>query len=209
MSHHRKEPHVAPSARIPLLAGTAILAISLGGAATYALWGAAGEHPFAAITAGDLAIELVDEAVWRETSGDVAGTPREIDPRTFRARPGDSFEIRQEFITTVEGENMLARVTVSEASTGPTLPPGVRADYVVLDDDGEPVGDPVALGNELIVDRVEADDVRRTDTFTLVVGLELLDGEVAFGPNGAASVVDLGTIAIDLQQVREGTGFIS
>lgn len=201
----------------PMLAGLAFLAALAGGGTTFSLWNTDGGSAVGQIVSGDLDLTLVGAADWDETSPDVVAPQQDIDPAAFLARPGDSFRITQDVESTLRGDNMLGRVRVSWQGDA-ALPAGVTATYTVLsgttelelrDAGGSVVTDP-ALGTLVVLPALDADDEGRTDTLTVRVDLAFTD-ETAHrvGAGSAQVLADLGTIVIDLDQVRTGEGFTS
>ncbi|WP_043500078.1 hypothetical protein [Georgenia sp. SUBG003] len=196
------------TSRIAVTGAALVVAVGAG-AATYSLWTADGEAPAGAIVSGDLDIALApDSFAWQETSADVvdqqSATTRESFAR-FVAMSGDSFTVSQRFTTTLEGENMLGLLSVGWGSQ-PRLPDGVTATYRVLDSDDDEVAS-AALGQPVEV----ADLPVGRDSWTVEVSLDLDDAKpdryTTFSGTDPAELTDLGTIVVDLDQVRTGTGF--
>lgn len=193
------------------ITGAALVVAVGAGAATYALWTADGVAPAGVITAGDLDIALApDSFAWRETSSDVAVGARQsgTTPETFAdfvAMSGDSFIVSQGFTTTLGGDNMLGLLRVGWGSP-PHLPDGVSATYRVLDGDDDEVAT-APLGHPVEVRDLPAGD----DRWTVEVSLDLAHGRpdryTTFSGTDPAEITDLGTIVVDLDQVRTGTGF--
>jgi alternate signal-mediated exported protein len=188
----------------------AALVVAIGaGAATSALWTADGDAPAGVITSGDLDIALTpDSFAWQETSPDVvarqSGTSRESFAELV-AMSGDSFTVSQGFTTTLEGDNMLGLLSVGWGSQ-PQLPDGVSATYRVLDSDDDEVAS-APLGQ-----RVEVRDLPvGSDSWTVEVSLDLADEKpdryTTFSGADPVEITRLGTIVVDLDQVRTGTGF--
>src|SRR5690625_4947333 len=96
----------------PLLAGTALLVGLTAAGRTFAIWTAGTGPDAVTISAGDLDIEPAGAAVWQETSADVSGTPRTIDPETFLVRQGDTVDVTYQVTTHLQGENMLGQLEV-------------------------------------------------------------------------------------------------
>ncbi len=119
--------------KIAVAAGVLALGLSTG-AATYSLWSDPATTPGGTITAGNLQLVPDGETIWTETSPDVPKTThagKTIDPAVFLATPGDTFNIKQSFTATLEGENMLGKVAVRwDNAAGAELPAGVSATYI-------------------------------------------------------------------------------
>lgn len=191
------------------VAGAALVVAIGAGAATYSLWAGDSAGSAGVITAGDLDIALrPDGFAWEETSPDV-GAPRSgTAPESFAAfvaMSGDSFTVSQEFTTTLEGDNLLGRLTVGWAAP-PDLPAGVSATYRVLGA-GNQVQAAARLGEP-----VEVRDLPvGTGTWTVEVDLDLAedrpDRYTTFSGADPVELSDLGDIVVSVEQVRTGTGF--
>src|SRR5690606_41765637 len=190
----------------PLVAAAALLAGAVGAGGTVALWTSGGSSPTGSITAGDLDIELVGDTAWRETSRDVPGTPRDIDPEEFLARPGDTVTLTQDFRTVLQGDNMLGHLTV-DWERAPDLATGTAATWTVRDAAHTALVEDVPLGSSRTLPALDTDDDGRSDTFTLEVTVTF-DREMPdrFAAGAPVQVADLGTIASVLDQVRGGEG---
>src|SRR5690606_14909318 len=102
------------------------------------------------------------------------------------------------------GDNLRGRLSVGW-ERGPALPDGVTATYAVLDEAGEPLVTGVPLGEERLV---ALDDDGRD--LTVEVAITLGEGTSdRVGADAAAQLTDLGTVVVDLEQVRTGEGFTS
>lgn len=185
----------------PLLTlAAALAACAIGAGSTLALWSADGDMPLGTITSGTLGIELVGQTEWRETSPDVAAAPRPVDAATFLARPGDTLTASQQFSTRLRGDNLLGVLTV-DWEHPPELAVGVSATYSVRDQDGAALVDGIALGDSTTVEALDTDDTGRTDLFTLDVDV-VVEGADRVGPGTAPPLADLGTIVVELDQLR-------
>jgi|GEM_PF-2690326 len=204
----------------------AVLLLALGGSAlaTYALWGKQIDVPVGVVTAGNLDLELVGGPVWAETSPDVEspGAIGMLDGVTaaHRATPGDTFTLTQDFRTVLEGDNMAARLTV-DWDEAPLLAPAgrVTATYTITPPGGAPSAS-LALGDQLVLpphpDNLTPAEVAAwgpAATWRLTVTLAYAGADVLVTPTelaaGPAPVTELGTIALRLDQVRDGDGFDS
>lgn len=193
-----------------------LAALVAGGGGTLALWTGQDEAPAAAITAGDLDVEA-GVISWTETSPDVAAAPHLIDADTFVARQGDTFEVNYAFQTRLQGENMLAGLSMGWPEAGNpgvlSLPAGVTGSYrvVALQSDTSSVDIvPVTpLGEAPVLDlaAMTANSIGREDTFGLVVTLDFAGLSDRFGADSARQVTDLGAFTITLDQLRVGEGY--
>ena len=195
--------------RMPLLAGTALVAGLTAAGGTFALWTADSGRDPVTITAGDLQIEAGGEAVWTETSADVAAAPHPIDPETFLVRQGDTIRVSYAFTTHVQGENMLGQIEVDWADA-PDLPSGVTGTYTLQDAASTELAT-ADLGTAVTLDdaahQLAADDAGRTDTYTLAIDLDFADLDDRFGADSPMQLADLGIFDVELHQVRTGVGF--
>lgn len=190
-----------------MLAGAGLLTGLLISGGTFALWNTDGAAALGQIVAGDLDISLEGETTWEETSSDVVDKQTDLDPATFLARPGDTFQITQDFTTTLQGDNMLAATTVAWADQA-ALPAEVSATYRVLDGAGTEVTEVTAVGNAATLDAIGTDDQGRQDHYTLQIELEFaIDSADRFGAEAEVVLADLGDITLDLEQTRTGEGY--
>jgi len=203
-----RRPRRRRSSAGPVVLAAAFLAGAVGAGGTAALWSSDGGTPLGAVVSGDLDVELLGPTRWHETSPDVPGTPREVDPAEFLVRPGDTLTVRQQFTTELTGDNMLGRLTVAWAQP-PALPAGAAATYAVRDGADDVVVSDVPLGTSATLPDLDTDDDGRTDTFTLEVTLGFADTADRFGPDAAPQVADLGAVVLRLEQARTGEGFSS
>ena len=192
--------------RLAVVAVAAVLTASVMSSATYALWSSDAEASIGVLRSGDLDLELVGDVRWAETSpglGDhaVAATDGTAD---HVAVPGDSFTVTQRFRTTLEGDNLRARLTVSWLPTGP-VPAGVQGTYVVTPPSGAPSA-PTALGTPLTLPSgAGASLPLGTGEWTLVATLVWNGTDRVVAPStltGQPTAPVGGTIQVDLRQVR-------
>lgn len=188
--------------RMPVLAAAVLIAGTAAGGGTAALWKTAGNAAPATIIAGDLDVSA-GETTWTETSSDVENTGRTIDPDTFLVRQGDTVAMTQDFTTRLAGDNMTARIAVDWADPA-DLPEGVTGDFTVLDSAGTRLGDPVPIGEDLVIDdRLITGDAGRTDDFSVAVSLDFANMSDRFGSESPVQVADIGRFTFTLDQVRE------
>lgn len=182
-----------------------ILALGVAaGSTSYALWNADDSMASAKIVSGNLSLSPAGKTVWTETSPEKTtyrGT--EIIPSEFLATPGDTFSITQSFTSTLEGENMLGKIGVnwSKPKQQAALPEGVTATYTLKNASGFSTLS-TELGEPTTVDNLPVG----SNTWTVTVNLVLADSK-ADRFKDLAELAKLGTIVVDLDQVRTGTGF--
>lgn len=192
----------------PLLAGTALLVGLTAAGSTFAIWTAGTGPDAVTISAGDLDIEPAGAAVWQETSADVSGTPRTIDPETFLVRQGDTVDVTYQVTSHLQGENMLGQLEVDWTDPA-DLPTGVAGTYTVFDAGGDaltPQDVPLGTATTFPDRQLRAGDAGRTDHFTLTISLDFTDLEDRGGAGSAPQLTDLGAFDVELHQVRTGVG---
>jgi len=188
---------------------------------TYALWGEDASLAMPVVRSGNLALELVGTPTWTETSPDVTpahsfGMQGDQMTANHLATPGDTFTLRQRFRTVLTGDNLAARVTVRWANPPGLLPTGrVTATYVVTTPDGtssapQPVGSPVTVPGG--TDNITPAEVAAWGTTPWSVTVTLAytgTSSVVVAPTtvGSVPVTSLGTVVVELAQVRRGDGF--
>lgn len=198
-----------------VVAGVLLLASAAGGL-TYAFWSQPASASVAAIRSGSLDVELVGPATWADTSPGTAphDVPLGADGRTAAhlATPGDAYTVTQRFRTTLDGANLRARVAVDWQSP-PSLPAGVTASYRVTSSAGAGTGT-TALGTSVELPGGGASLASGSATWTVTVTLRWTSATDLVVPadalaSGPAQHADLGTLLIELHQVRDGDGFES
>lgn len=194
--------------RLPILAGSALLAALLAAGGTFALWDNSGDLGDVTLTAGDLDISDIAGPMWEQTSDDV-NNPGIIDPRDFKVRQGDTFTVTYDFTTELQGDNMLGELSV-DWSDPQNIPDGIDATYMLYDDgDRELLDSPADVGSSAVLsdEHLQADNAGRSDEFSLVVSLDCDGLADRFGPESDTQTADLGTFDVDLHQIRDGEGF--
>lgn len=194
--------------RLALLASGGLLTGLVLSGGSFALWSDSDDVDGGQIVAGNLDITLDGETIWNETSTDVDNPQQPLDPADFLVRPGDTFEISQDFSTDLQGDNMLAGLKVSWGDPA-ELPDGVQASYVVVNPRGDDSG-PADLGTAVELDAVPSDNAGHSDGYTLVIDLEFTENVAdRFSADADAVLANLGQIVLDLEQTRTGEGFNS
>jgi len=97
-----------------VVAGAAGAALLLGGA-TFALWSDSAPVDGGTITAGNLDVEAVAPQ-WKDVSADRTDAGHVIDLDTFRIVPGDTIQGTFGFKAALEGDNMVAELSLDEVS---------------------------------------------------------------------------------------------
>lgn len=194
----------------PVVIGSALLVgVGLGTGGTFALWNdGTSSAQGSIIRTGDLELALVGTPQWQETSTDVAGTPRSIDPATFLVRPGDTVRVTQQATAKVQGDNLNATFQVN--LSGASLPTGVTATATILDGatvlGSGPAGSPVTISQPVVGNDA---GVTRNVTVRIDVAVAASVPDLVRAPGTANDVpaFSLGTLGISLTQVRAGGGF--
>ena len=210
--------------RSTILGALFLLVVGASALATYALWGQQVTVPVGVISKGNLDIELVGTASWTETSPDVVpahavGMLPDGETADHLATSGDSFTLTQDFTTELEGDNMAARVTVDWDASPALAPAGqVTASYTLTTPGGTTTA-ATPLGTALTIpgapDNLTPAEIAAWPPgipWRLTVTLSFAGGDVLVTPAEVATanpVTELGTIALRLDQVRDGDGFDS
>lgn len=186
-------------------AAAALVGATVGVGATQASWTDAATASTGTITAGDLDISLVGtETVTVQRSG---STPTTIDPDTYKASNGDVVTFTQPMTTTLDGDNMSGTLS-TKWSKASSLPKGVSGVYLLVNDNDTALSDPAEIGTPVQVRNVPNKDQRPAK---LVVRLDFSEADDQWSKDtslsDAPSVADIGTIEVNLDQVRTGTGF--
>lgn len=206
--------------RVASLAAAAVVVAAATAGFTYSLLGEEAAAAMPLVRSGDLDIALVGPARWTETSPGLGSTHAfgmQQDQTTAQhlATPGDSFTLHQRFRAVLRGDRVAARVTVRWA-TAPDLAPvgGVTATYVVTMPDGTssapvPVGSPVTVPGG--TGNITSDDVAAWAGAPWSVTVSLVytgASAVVVAPSAVGDLAtDLGTVVVELAQVRTGEGF--
>lgn len=114
-----------------IVAGAAGAALLLGGS-TYALWSDDADVDGGTITAGNLDVEVVDDA-WQDVSDDRSDSPHDIDLATFKIVPGDTIRGSYGFDLGLEGDNMVAQLALSGGGLSGALAAGLDVTYTLVD----------------------------------------------------------------------------
>ena len=184
-----------------LLAVATVLVATLAGIGTNAAWRKPAGAPLGTVTAGTLDITAVGPTRWTETSPDVSAAPHDIDPASFLATAGDRFQVSQDFTTALEGENLRARLRVSWGGAV-SLPAGVSATYVVNRAGSQVTGTtPVGAAAEV------GDLGPGTQTWTVLITVSFASNRADRDLSAPVELSSLGEVLVDLDQVRQGTGF--
>lgn len=205
---------------VSLIASALVVAGATAGI-TYALWGQDASLAMPVVRAGNLDLELVGTPQWTETSpgiDHVVTTTVTSSGVTANhlATPGDTFTVRQPFRTHLVGDNLAARVNV-RWDTPPSLTPSgrVTATYVVTTPDGvsspaRPVGEPVTVpGASANLTPAQVAAWGATPWSVTITLAYAGTSSVVVAPAAVASqpATSLGTIVVELAQVRQGDGF--
>ncbi|MBO3088483.1 hypothetical protein [Cellulomonas dongxiuzhuiae] len=203
------------------LAAAALVVAGATAGITYALWGDDASLPAAVIRPGNLELQRVGTPTWTETSPGVTpvhafGMQSDQITANHLATPGDTFTLHQQFRTVLTGDNMAARVNVRWDAPPSLQPTGrVTATYVVRMPDGK-TSEPAAVGSPVTVPSAP-DNITQAEVaawgaapWSVTVTLRYTgSSSVVVAPSAVASapVTTLGTVVVELAQVRDGHGF--
>lgn len=217
---------------VPLVA--AVAAVALMGSATFALWTTSQTLTGGTITAGNLDLGRVSTAAFYDVSADRAdkGTTPIVTgtsvvghgittPADWRIVPGDTVAVVYTVNVTLEGDNMVAALSIDETDAGSLLNTDMTYSYAVYIP-GSPTATVVVpktvLGGSALAYLAAPDAgqaagasdavapvygmTSTTQTFTVVVYGEF-DHDAVTDPEDNRTVVDtLGGLALTLTQVR-------
>src|SRR5690554_1003356 len=187
-----------------------LLSLALvGGAAgaTYAFWSKSVTLPGAVVVHGDLDIELVGPAAWRQLEPAAVTIGMQPDGVTAAhlATPGDVLTLTQQFRTSLEGNNIAARPNVDWAVPAALGTPGaVTANYAITPPNGTP-GTARPLGTPSTFPEAPANFTPTTlaswgsTPWTLTVTLEYTGTDIIVAPTEitAPRYIELGTIELE------------
>jgi alternate signal-mediated exported protein len=182
------------------IAGAAGIALLLGGGGTFALWSSSQMIVAGPVTSGELSIDPIVGATWRDISPDLVDGPRVIPSEkigSYRIVPGDTLEAVQTITINATGDNLRANLSVVPQGMLNNADTALRdaLDYAVsITANGVPVT-PNADGSF----PVRPAEGKTTFEFTLT--LSLPRDEVT-GTTAQNSTLDLGAIEFLLAQVR-------
>ncbi|MBO3094185.1 hypothetical protein [Cellulomonas dongxiuzhuiae] len=190
--------------RLAAIALAAVLTATLASGTTYAMWSSDAEAAIGVLRTGNLDLELVGGVQWAETSPGLTGhviatgTGGTAD---HLAVPGDSFTLTQRFRTTLEGDNLRARLTVRWLA-GTSVPAGVDGTFVVTSPSGVTSG-PTRLGAPMTLQPASLPS--GTGEWTLVATLQWNGTDRVVAPSALPdqpTTSASGTLQLDLEQVR-------
>lgn len=198
--------------RAPVAAGLGVaVVVAVVGTGTFAGWSASSGFRGGDVVAGDLEL-TTGTTTWRQVTPGVspgASGTLTTPPPGFLSMPGDVIEVRVPVTTRLQGDNLAARLRVRPGDPE-DLGPNVRAGIHIEDADGRQVapaaGD--APYGELSLAGLTGTDAGRTQQWSVVVVVEVLGDYVWHeGAGQTPTWWDVGDLAVDLDQVRSGSGF--
>ncbi|RZT66645.1 hypothetical protein [Leucobacter luti] len=206
--------------RTKLIAGASLAAVGVVAAASMAvaLWNADSTFSGGTVSSGDLNV-ATSEGSWEQvTPGVTAPESGTLSGGTagFNTMPGDVIEISVPITTTLQGENLNAELAVDTgAGAASDIEAGiVAASYRIEDGTGAqvaPATGEAQLGTPVRVPGLESSNAGVTANWTVVVTVEVL-GDYRW--TAEQPMLDLASWSVDginveLQQVREGDGFVT
>ncbi len=111
------------------IAGAAGVALLLGGGGTFALWSSSQTVVAGPVRSGELSMDPLTQATWRDVSADLAGGPRTIPTSEIGAYaivPGDTLEVVQKATVHATGKNLKAKLSIDPLSL---MADGANADF--------------------------------------------------------------------------------
>ncbi|WP_125098192.1 hypothetical protein [Leucobacter chromiireducens] len=206
--------------RTQLIAGASLAAVGVIAAAgmAVALWKAEASFSGGAVTAGDLNV-VTGAGTWEQiTPGVTAPAHGTLSGGTagFHSMPGDVIEISVPITTTMRGDNLNAALAVDTGAgaTSDIEAGNISASYRIEDGAGAqvaPVTGEAQLGTPVRVPGLESSNAGVTADWTVVVTVSVL-GDYRW--TAEQPLLDLASWSVDgidveLQQVREGAGFVT
>lgn len=203
------------------LAGAAGLGLLLGGS-TFALWTDGANVPDSTITAGNLEVK-VDAMNWRDMSDDRTDKGHKIkDLRKFRIIPGDKIQGEFGVDVALQGDNMLAELSLTEPGTldKSRLARALDIDYEIRGPDGKKIhGD--RHGIKVLLASTDNENTRHWDRgwrnvptvptdrggraeFTVLVTVKFKDTDDLSLRKAQAQLLKS---ELELTQVRKGPGY--
>ncbi|MFC8192799.1 alternate-type signal peptide domain-containing protein [Cellulomonas sp. NPDC057328] len=188
-----------------LIAGAAGIALLTGGS-TFALWTASDSVAGGTITNGQLDVAALGDISWEDVSADRGDGPHDITLTSWQMVPGDTIEGTQDIDVALDGDNLVAELTLLNTGTE-ELAEGVSVQYDVVQ--GTTVLATAALGATAQLELQSADnpDAGRTEVGGSLNGTADLTVvvRVTFAANGTTSTLDtsvLNGLSIELDQIR-------
>ncbi|QCB93858.1 alternate-type signal peptide domain-containing protein [Cellulomonas shaoxiangyii] len=184
------------------VAGVALLA----GGTTFALWSDSDDLDGGTITNGNLDVAAL-QTTWKDVSYDRADSPHDIDLATWQMVPGDTIEGTQGFDVALDGDNLVANLTLADTGAS-TLPPGVTVQYDVVQGDQvlatAPLGTPVPVELQSIDNPDELGRTEVGETLDGVADLSVVV-RVSFDADNRDQVLETSTLSglsVTLEQIR-------
>lgn len=184
------------------VAGVALLA----GGTTFALWSDSADLDGGTITNGNLDVAAL-QTTWKDVSYDRADSPHDIDLATWQMVPGDTIEGTQGFDVALDGDNLVADLTLADTGAS-TLAPGVTVEYQVVQGDQvlgtAPLGTPVPVELQSIDNPDELGRTEVGETLDGVADLSVVV-RVSFDADNRDQVLETSTLSglsVTLEQIR-------
>ncbi|QIM19229.1 hypothetical protein G7066_12810 [Leucobacter coleopterorum] len=207
------------SYRRKLVAGSVLAGAGLLSAAgmAFALWTSNAAFAGGRVTAGDFNLTY-GEASWRQvTPGvtDPASGALKDGPGDFVSMPGDVIEVVIPVTTTLQGDNLNAKMLVDAGAAAfkdieaGTIVAGFRVENEAGEQAGPESGE-AKLGESITVKGLVSSDVGVTVNWQVIVTVRVVDFYrwTEQKPLLDLTKWDVGGVNVSLQQVREGPGFV-
>ena len=208
--NQNSRPRRAILPRVTVLAGLVAVLIGLGTGTAAALFSVNAITNAGTITTGDLKI-TVGEMAWEQvTPGVTAGASGVLSttPVDFSSMPGDVIEIRVPITTYLQGDNLVADMTIGCGDTASSS--DVSASFHVEDTGGnqvEPTTGNTPIEESLTVHGLLGGDQGTTQQWTVVVRVEVVGDYQWVTPTSPDAHVtwSAGEVYATLSQVRAGS----
>lgn len=198
-----------------IVAGAAGAALLLSGA-TYALWSDSATVDGGTIASGNLDVAVLESA-WVDASDDRTDNPHDIDLTSFKIIPGDTIVGSFGFDVGLEGDNMLAALSLAGGGLAGDLADGLTVEYAVVDGADNEVATSSGTADGLEVELVSADNSNpgtvssvpaTTDgTADFVLSVTVTFDENVSDQDLVQTQAALAEAGVQLEQVRSGNGF--
>lgn len=202
------------------LAAIALAGIVATGGSSFALWSDSAQVGGGTIMSGNLDVEA-STGSWTDVSADRTDSPHAIDLATYRIVPGDTIEGKYGVKAALEGDNLVAKLGLKNATTGAPVATGDLAKnltmtYSLVDADGNKVASAtnVPVGTDADVTFASEDNTNKgnlptlpktlgdTDNYSVVVDVTF--DEATPNQELVKTQAALENMTVTLDQVRSG-----
>ncbi|WAC50370.1 alternate-type signal peptide domain-containing protein [Frigoribacterium sp. SL97] len=178
-----------------ILAGAAGIALLAGGT-TFALWSDETAKPAAAISNGDMSIN-VNDGTWADVS---TGVAKPLNPATFRSVPGDKLRFTVPITLVASGDNAGATLGVKSGSTVAQLASKNATATYSLTEVGQT--QPMTGAANVAIDQPIKVAVPKNAGKSYTLQIDVSISATATGRYLTGEVIDLGAVTYSLLQNR-------